>query len=383
MRGNRFFKALDAWVGIPWVWALGLFRSRAQPKPLGTGGRILLIKQSAMGDTLLLLPVLKALREQVGPQGVVDLLCTSVNAGVVKDLPWVDQRHRFEPARFLAGPWRLWRFVRALRARRYDWALDMDQWLRSSALLAFASGATWRAGFNTPGQRKHGLFHLSAANHRRSHEFEQFQDVAALAGLQRDKVEPFAGFLLKAGFLGARPVPRRPQRWVLLHPGAGGARGWQREWPVERFAELGRWLKAQGFKVLLSGAGAYEGSLCRDIEAGMGPADGHCIDSGLPSLVESLCQADLVVCGNTGVMHLAAGLGRPLVALHGPNPVAKWGPLASAQAPELTKALAADLPCSPCLNLGFEFGCPLRPCMESIQLVAVQAAALHILKASA
>jgi heptosyltransferase III len=220
MRGNRLFKALDAWVGIPLVWALGLLRSRAQPSPLGPGSRVLLIKQSAMGDTLLLLPLLKALREQVGPQGAVDLLCTSVNAGALKDLPWLDQRHRFEPARFLAGPWRLWRFLRGLRARRYDWALDMDQWLRSSALLALASGAAWRAGFSTPGQHKHGLFHRSAPNHRRSHEFEQFKDVAALAGLDLGRVGPFAGFLMRSAFLGAAPAARQGQPWVLLHPGA-------------------------------------------------------------------------------------------------------------------------------------------------------------------
>jgi ADP-heptose:LPS heptosyltransferase len=135
--------------------------------------------------------------------------------------------------------------------------------------------------------------------------------------------------------------------------------------------------------VTLSGAGAYERSLCKAIEEGMGPADGHCIDSGLPSLVASLCQADLVVCGNTGVMHLAAGLGRPLIALHGPNPAAKWGPLAPAQAPGQARVLASSLPCSPCLSLGFEFGCALRPCMESIELRAVQDAARPLLKASA
>lgn len=383
MRGNPLFKALDRWLGIPLLAFFGLGRSRGPVAPLKRGGRVLLIKQSAMGDTLLLLPILKALREALGPDGELDLVCTSVNASVLKGLPWLSRLHRFEPGAFLARPWRLFGFIRGLRARRYDWALDLDQWLRSSALLAVLSGAAWRAGFRTAGQHKHAAFHASVPNGRGSHEFEQFKAVAALAGLDAAAVEPYAGFLLAMGFLGAAAAPRGARGLVLLHPGTGGARGWQREWPVERFAELGRDLKAQGYAVGLSGAGPYEAGLCAAIEQGMGGADERCIDGGLASLVQALCRCDLLVCGNTGVMHMAAGLGRPVLALHGPNPADKWGPLPLAEAPQRTRVLAAALPCSPCLSLGFEFGCSLRPCMESIRTEAVIAAARGLLKAHA
>jgi ADP-heptose:LPS heptosyltransferase len=140
---------------------------------------------------------------------------------------------------------------------------------------------------------------------------------------------------------------------------------------VERFALLGRKLKqALGARVGLSGAGPYERELCSQIEKGMGRADEACVDSGLKSLVAQLCRADLLVCGNTGVMHMAAGLGTPLIALHGPNPPKKWGPVSSSRrgdaATRRTRVISANLPCSPCLNLGFEFGCDQRPCMEAI-----------------
>lgn len=379
MRGNRLFKLLDRWAGIPLVWLAGLFKGAA-PAPLGPGARVLVIKQSAMGDTLLLLPLFKALRAAVGADGELDLLCTSVNAGVVKDLPWLGRLHRFEPGALLLRPWRLLAFLRGLRARRYDWALDLDQWLRSSALLAVASGARGRAGFRSAGQLKHFAFHVSAPNDRGSHEFEQFKAVAALAGLDPGGVEPYAGFLLRHGWLGAAPAPREERPLVVLHPGTGGARGWQREWPAERYGRLGAALRARGARIALSGAGPYEAGLCALIEDGLGaPADERCVDGGLRALVACLCRADLLVCGNTGVMHLAAGLGTPLLALHGPNPVDKWGPLADPAAPRRTRVIAAQLPCSPCLSLGFEFGCPARPCMESIGEAAVQSAAADLL----
>lgn len=382
MRGNRWFKALDRWAGIPLLGLCGSLRSRRAPQPLQRGGRLLLIKQSALGDTLLLLPVIKALRQRLGPEGRLDFLCTAVNAAALKGSPWLDECLRFEPGSFMARPWRALGFVRALRARRYDWALDLDQWLRSSALLAVASGATWRGGFNSPGQHKHAAFHACTPNHDQSHEFEQFKAVAALAGSSMDPVEPYGGFLLGLGFLGAAPAPRESPGLVLLHPGTGGARGWQREWPVERYAALGRALKAQGWRVGVSGAGPYEAALCDAIAGGMGGADERVVDGGLASLVTALCRCDLLVCGNTGVMHLAAGLGRPLLALHGPNPVTKWGPLAPVAAAQQVQVLASALPCSPCLSLGFEFGCALRPCMESIRVESVLAAAAGLLKAA-
>lgn len=377
MRGNRLFKALDRWLGVPLVRLLGLLKGPCRAAPLGPGGRVLLVKQSALGDTLLLLPLVKALRGAVGAAGAVDLACTRVNLAAARDLAWLDRTWVLEPGRLLSRPWQAWALARALRGRRYDWAMDLDQWLRSSALLAVASGARGRVGFASPGQHKHAAFHAWVPNGRQAHEFEQFKAVAALAGLDPGAVEPYAGFLMREGLLGAGAAPRGQAPLVVLHPGAGGGRGWQREWPVERYAQLAVWLRTQGARIALSGAGPREAALCAAIEQGAGPADERCVDGGLASLVATLCRADLLVCGNTGVMHLAAGLGCPVLALHGPNPVDKWGPLGG---PGKALSLAADLPCSPCLSLGFEFGCPARPCMESIRLEAVQAAAASLLE---
>jgi ADP-heptose:LPS heptosyltransferase len=82
------------------------------------------------------------------------------------------------------------------------------------------------------------------------------------------------------------------------------------------------------------------------------------------------------VSGNTGVMHLAAGLGLPLLALHGPTDPVKWGPRAL---PGRARVLEAGIACSPCLFYGFDYGCPRRDCMEAIPQERVTTQVLELL----
>src|SRR5258708_4237536 len=85
MRGNRFFKFIDKGIGVPLVFLsglwLGLKKRMADRRPfhLQKGDAILIVKLSALGDTLLLLPALKALRQSVGPAGRIEMIATSVN----------------------------------------------------------------------------------------------------------------------------------------------------------------------------------------------------------------------------------------------------------------------------------------------------------------
>jgi ADP-heptose:LPS heptosyltransferase len=380
VRETRLFKLLDRWLGIPLVFVGGLW-SRffgvfvgGQPD-LGSGQRVLVLKLSALGDTLLLLPCLKALKQAVGPQGRVEFLCTGVNEAALEGLPWVDAVHRFSPSDLLLRPFKAWRLIRSLRAKHFQLALDMDQWLRITPLLSLACATQRRAGFRSGGQHRHYLYHASVRQSRDSHESRQFAALLKKAGC-KTAVEDYAGFVARHGLFGARAWRAAGKR-VLMHAGCGG-KGWQREWPEERWAALARDLHTQGYEVRLSGAGAREAAMNRRIAhlsggaaapLGMGPR--------LSDLVQALLGSRLLVSGNTGVMHLAAGLGVPLLALHGPTDPVKWGP---ASLPGRAQVLRANLGCSPCLMLGFEYGCKERPCMEAIPLKQVHRACENALK---
>lgn len=394
IRGNRLFKSVDRVVGIPILAAASLGRSlgkRSGRKNAGgiePGSRILVIKQSALGDTLLLLPVLKALKERAGRQGKVDILVTQVNIEVATACPWLDQVHLFEPSSIFRSPVSLLRLLGRIRKTRYDIAMDFDQWLRSSALLSAFSGAPLTAGFRTPGQHKHFFFDLLTDQSGRSHETELFARIAASAGLDRCAIEKYPGFLSRHGLFEAetgRGGTDDGPPVVLFHPGCG-SHGWQREWPAGNYIELGRSLKDRfDATIEISGWGGHEEKLSGEIAAGLdGMARNLAGTLSFPALARHLLGVDLLVSGNTGIMHLAAGLGRPLIALHGPTDSRKWGPFYGSAAMEgyerLAVSISSERDCAPCLHLGFEYGCDGRKCMESITVRSVLDAAVSIIE---
>ena len=117
---------------------------------------------------------------------------------------------------------------------------------------------------------------------------------------------------------------------VVLHPGAASA---SRRWPASRWSRLARHLAAAGHRVVLTG-GAGERRLCAEIADGAGAAeDRDGIDIGnlagtldLAGLASLIGSAALLVCGDTGVAHLATALSTPSVVLFGPTPPQYWGP---------------------------------------------------------
>lgn len=120
-------------------------------------------------------------------------------------------------------------------------------------------------------------------------------------------------------------VERDPQGPTLLHPGAGSA---ARRWPVERWEAVARAERARGRDVVLSG-GAAEAPLAAAVaaRAGLPPeANKAGRTPDLTALVALVAGAGRVVCGDTGVAHLATALRVPSVVLFGPTDPARWGP---------------------------------------------------------
>lgn len=111
---------------------------------------------------------------------------------------------------------------------------------------------------------------------------------------------------------------------VVIHPGAAAP---SRRWPVDRFAEVAAGLSAAGHRVVLTGSAAEKPL-----------ADAIAEQSGLPEtsvlagqldvlgLVALICDGRLLVCGDTGVAHIATATGTPSVLLFGPTPPSRWGP---------------------------------------------------------
>jgi ADP-heptose:LPS heptosyltransferase len=121
-----------------------------------------------------------------------------------------------------------------------------------------------------------------------------------------------------------RPPAHAPAQSTVLHPGASSV---ARRWPVVRWAELAAALHERGDRVVVTGD-ASERSLARRVARLAGLPDERVL-AGTTTVVELaglVATAIRVVCGDTGVAHLATAFGTPSVVLFGPTPPTRWGP---------------------------------------------------------
>jgi len=121
------------------------------------------------------------------------------------------------------------------------------------------------------------------------------------------------------------PGVRRDPRLTLIHPGAASR---SRRWPAERFAAVARDEEARGHTVLITG-GPRERELARRVAEMAGLRSGAVVAGGTSvlDLARLVARAGRLVCGDTGVAHLATAFRTPSVLLFGPVPPSLWGPL--------------------------------------------------------
>ena len=115
---------------------------------------------------------------------------------------------------------------------------------------------------------------------------------------------------------------RERGRYAVLHPGASAP---ARSWPVERWGELARRLLVAGRAVVVTG-GASERERCAAVVAQAAGAVDRSGSTGLDDLARLVAGAALLVCGDTGVAHLATACRTPSVVLFGPSRPSEWGP---------------------------------------------------------
>lgn len=119
-------------------------------------------------------------------------------------------------------------------------------------------------------------------------------------------------------------VPRRVRHATLIHPGASQE---ARRWPIDRWIAVARAEQQRGRSVVITG-GADETLRARDIADAAGVPRTHVYAgrTSLPELAALVAASARVVCGDTGVAHLASAYRRPSVVLFGPTPPSAWGP---------------------------------------------------------
>jgi len=360
---------VDYLLGVPLVWILSLSKKRKSGAPPAHPKKILVIKLAAIGDTILLIPILRSLRDSF-PEAEIHWVVSDINRSIAETVSYVDRLWVWSGGSLPS----FLRLLLSLRREQYDVVIDFEQWARLTALLTFFTGARTRLGFETKGQHRGGVFTATSPKSQDEHEIYSFYNLLELLRPQsRDiRLELTAtagGENELTSFLSRLEKKHDSGPLVLLHPGCG-ADGLPREWPLVKFAVLGNWLLTkQRAEIFISGGPEERmktAALAKLLNHRAVDLGGKLSWQGTVSLIKHM---DLVISGNTGVMHIAAALQKPQVALHGPTNARLWGPLNP-------RARVIESSCErcPCLVLGFEYHRKDQSCMNKIEVDQVKEA---------
>jgi len=246
--------------------------------------------------------------------------------------PLVDQIHQVPTKVWAKRPfhretWAEFGALReSLRARKYDGVLDLQGAIRS-ALVARMAGCRRIIGESAPRESPARWLFSERVKTIGKHVIEQ--DVELASAVAGDLLSPMAAALpvdfaaeewcdrleiLKTAHWKALPI-------VLVHPGAGwGAK----RWPAQRYGIVVEELSQRGAVVLVN-AGPGEAGLAESVVTSANH-DGTVIVSTLPQLIALTRRVSLVIGGDTGPLHLACALGKPVVGIYGPTDPARNGP---------------------------------------------------------
>ncbi len=323
--------------------------------------RLLVRAPNWVGDAVMSLPVLAGL-QKLFPQANLTVLAARRVAALFQNLPGVTEVVPYPVGR---GKWRvLW----DLRGR-FDLALALPNSLES-ALGLWLVGVPVRVGYAADARRP--LLNLAVAGRRSLNGLHQ---VYYYLGLLRalgeiDNFTPPTLYLrdLEVAVAGQMLADAAPGDGPLVGLSPGAAYGPAKRWPPEQFAALGRELvKEFGARLVLLG-GREEAPVARLVQEQVGlPVLNLVGKTDLRQALAVLSRLQLLITNDSGLMHAAAALQVPLVALFGSTDPQATGPFGA-----LATVLRHPLPCSPCLQRTCHLG---YACLDAIKVEEALAAA--------
>lgn len=290
--------------------------------------KIAVLRANALGDFIVTLPALEALRAAY-PGAEIVLLAKPWHAALLDGRPGPVDRVVVVPPTHGVGigpgeredPAALDAFFEAMAGERFDLALQLYGGGGSSNPFVLRLGARLTAGQKTP----------DAAPLDRwipyvfyQHEILRFLEIVALVGAAPVTLEPRLAVTDADREEAARIVHDDGRPLVALHPGAGDPR---RRWPPERFAMVGDALAAAGAHVVVTGTDGERAIVAATVAAMNHEAADLCARLSLGGLAGLLARCRVAVSNDSGPRHLAAAVGAPTVGIFWSGNVINAGPL--------------------------------------------------------
>lgn len=324
--------------------------------------KVFILKPSSLGDVIQALPVLRMIRKHHGEAEIYWWLDSRL-VPLLEGDPDLAGIIPFERRRW-ASPlhWdEALKSIRAMRSHRFDWVVDLQSLARSAA-CAWLAGGEFTIGLEDPREGAHALYDMAVPRPSYdTHAVDWYLGTLAPLGVPIDwNIDWLPLRPRVAQALDEKWHPERG-RWIAIQP---GARWTTKRWPtdyyiqvVQRLAEL----VADAHFAVLGGMDDQEAG--RSIAAA---APGRSLDltgrTSLVEMIEWIRRCDLVISNDTGPMHVAAALGRKVLAIFGPTNPRRTGPYR-----QIENVLQLDLPCVPCLATHCRLEASPLECLRGIR----------------
>jgi len=284
---------------------------------------VLIVPYVWIGDFVRCHSVVKVLRAQA-PQRAVDMVANTLCAPLADYMPGVRKAIIADMPRSRIGLAQQFKLAAALPAGGYGEALVMSRkW--KAALAPWLAGIPKRTGFI--GEMRYGLINDLRTNERALPRMIDQMGALALPADAKLPDWPLPELRVPAqeveGWLAARGLNREAWPIVTLAPGAVGE---GKAWPAARYAELARALARDGASVWVLG-GPNETAIAGEIVVAAGSRARDLTSNDLRNAILANAAADVAVTNDSGLMHVAAAIGTPTVALFGPTSPWHWKPL--------------------------------------------------------
>jgi lipopolysaccharide heptosyltransferase I len=278
--------------------------------------RIALIKPSALGDIIHSLPVLSALRRRY-PEASITWIVNRGYEPLLAGHPDLNATLPFDRkgagSGLVGSAYNYARFIRRLRDLRFDLVIDLQGLLRSG-IMAWASGAARRVGLSTAREGAIWCYTdvVPVEDFLTIHAVDRYWLIVQALGAG-DQPKRFRVPISDADHRwAARQLQGCPRPYLVL---GVGSRWMTKRWPPEHFATLAQQAFSHFGGTFVFVGGAEEKALSQATAIRLrGPKRDFTGETTLPQLGAVLSQADVMLANDTGPLHLAAALGRPVVA---------------------------------------------------------------------
>ncbi|MBU0456085.1 MAG: lipopolysaccharide heptosyltransferase II [Pseudomonadota bacterium] len=313
--------------------------------------RILIIAPSWVGDMVMSQTLFQLIKRRA--QAQIDVLAPAYIVPLVKRMPEV---HTVIPVDLKHGEWgffKRYRIGKSLRALKYDQAIVLPNSFKS-AFIPFFAGIPLRTGWR--GEWRYGV--LNDVRILDKQKFPLMIERFMALGLPKGSAlkKPYSTPALSVSEDAVQNVTQRFQiqkkeRQPVLAICPGAEYGPAKQWPPKHCAFIANALLDQGWNVWLFGSKKDQAAADLIMEQTQGRCGNWVGKTALGEAIDLLSLCSVVLTNDSGLMHVAAALNKPLIAIYGSSSPAFTPPLS-----EKAQIVSLKLPCSPCFKRTCPFG---------------------------